>query len=272
MATNLQQQMIDQLLSLFDDNRTASNHQNQCDISLSASKSAGKQDESSQQPKSTYPLHPIVKILEDNEESKKLVGKPIHFDEIEEIDQELKDTVIGYIHESQQALPYQNNIFYTVPQQIYYWCLLYVHDSFAKMVRDIYNDNIHTKTGCVRAFRKLLSSPNKPPIKQVIDSGVVPRFIQLCQDHNYSYLQYESLWTLLNIASGPAEAAAYIIRNDAHICFLQLVMSSPYYEIKDQAMYVLLSLSLALFVYLWYLTILCYLYLLNILKFKVGIG
>ena len=60
-------------------------------------------------------------------------------------------------------------------------------------------------------FRILLSSPSKPPIKQVIDSGVIPRFIQLAQQSQHPQLQYESLCTLLNIASGPDGCTEHIL-------------------------------------------------------------
>ena len=137
----------------------------------------------------------------------------------------------------------EKNIFYTIPQQIYHWCLLYIHDSFPSMVRDVYNNSVVTQIGSVRAFRKLLSSPNRPPIQQVIDSGVVPRFVQLLKNHSYPELQYESLWALLNIASGPNQCVAHIIQHDSHNEFIKLLSDSPYYEVKEQAMYVFIIIS-----------------------------
>ena len=89
-----------------------------------------------------------------------------------------------------------------------------------------------------KAIRLHLSRPNNPPIKQLIDTGIIPKLIQLAQDHEHPQLQYESLWILLNIASGPPEAVAYLFRNNAHSCFISLLKSSQFYEIKEQAMYV----------------------------------
>ncbi len=51
-------------------------------------------------------------------------------------------------------------------------------------------------------------------------------------------LQYESLWALLNIASGPPECTAHIIRNGSHNVFIDL-LRSPLYEIRDQALWAL---------------------------------
>ena len=99
-----------------------------------------------------------ITIPDDKEESMKFVGKPINFDEVKLISQKLKDKVCGYIREAQEYFPWKKNIFYTIPQQVYHWCLLYIDDSFPKMVRDVYNNNINTQIGSVRAFRKLLSS------------------------------------------------------------------------------------------------------------------
>ena len=89
----------------------------------------------------------------------------------------------------------------------------------------------------------VLSQPNHPSIRDVVDSGVVPRFIQFCRDHSHPELQYESLWTLLNIASGPMEFTGNVIKNNAHIVFIDLLTTSRYYEIKEQAMYVHFLLS-----------------------------
>eukprot|EP00485_Elphidium_margaritaceum_P012386 CAMPEP_0202686048 /NCGR_PEP_ID=MMETSP1385-20130828/1840_1 /ASSEMBLY_ACC=CAM_ASM_000861 /TAXON_ID=933848 /ORGANISM="Elphidium margaritaceum" /LENGTH=665 /DNA_ID=CAMNT_0049340547 /DNA_START=54 /DNA_END=2051 /DNA_ORIENTATION=+ len=108
-----------------------------------------------------------------------------------------------------------------------------------KLVDGIYHSSLAAQYECVKGVRILLSQPNHPPIKQVIDSGVVPRFIQLSRECSHPELQYESLWALLNIASGAAECTAHIIRNNAHNVFIDLLRSSPFYEIREQSMWAL---------------------------------
>ena len=59
----------------------------------------------------------------------------------------------------------------------------------SSFIAGVYDTNPATRYECVRKFRIALSKLNEPPIKQVIDSGVAPKFIQLSQDHNYPQLQ-----------------------------------------------------------------------------------
>eukprot|EP01084_Bolivina_argentea_P236482 397616_1 len=107
-----------------------------------------------------------------------------------------------------------------------------------KLVHGCFSNNIAAQFECTRQFRVMLSQANNPPIREVIDSGVVPRFIQFCRNNSAPELQYESLWALLNIASGPAECTAHIIRNGSHNVFIDL-LQSPLYEIKEQALWAL---------------------------------
>ena len=90
----------------------------------------------------------------------------------------------------------------------------------------------------IKKLRSRLCCEKSPPIQAVIDSGVVPRIIELAKDHKFPHVQFESVWSLLNIAAGPHEANVYLINNDAHLALIDLLQTSNSYEIKRNAMYI----------------------------------
>jgi hypothetical protein len=60
-----------------------------------------------------------------------------------------------------------------------------------------------------------------PPIKQIIDCGVIPRFVELMQRDDCPKLQFEATWAMTNIASGSSEQTRVVVESGAVHVFIR---------------------------------------------------
>ena len=106
------------------------------------------------------------------------------------------------------------------------------------MVKGVMGDDPQVQTECTTQFRRLLSIEKNPPIQQVIDSGVVPRFVEFLQRDDNPTLQFEAAWALSNIAGGTSEHTKVVVEVGAVPIFSKLLMS-PNENVREQAVWVL---------------------------------
>lgn len=111
-------------------------------------------------------------------------------------------------------------------------------ENLPQMIQGVLTDDAQQQTECTTQFRRLLSIEKNPPIQQVIDAGVVPRFVEFLQRDDNPALQFEAAWALTNIASGTSEHTAVVMESGAVPIFCRLLLS-PNDDVREQAVWAL---------------------------------
>ncbi len=119
-------------------------------------------------------------------------------------------------------------------------------NDFSKLLILIHDQNNLKQIFACIGFRRLLSQEVNPPIQQVIDANLVPKFIQFLQREDIPKIQvnltkltsfqFEAAWCLTNLASGKADHVQVLIEKGTINILVQL-LNSAHIEVVEQAIW-----------------------------------
>ncbi|XP_076881458.1 importin subunit alpha-1b-like isoform X2 [Bidens hawaiensis] len=111
-------------------------------------------------------------------------------------------------------------------------------ETLVSMAAGVFSNDNNMQLEATIEFRKLLSREQSPPIDVVIQSGVVPGFVEFLTREDFPQLQLEAAWALTNIASGTSENTKVVIDLGSVPIFAKL-LASPSDEVREQAVWAL---------------------------------
>ncbi|XP_071390145.1 importin subunit alpha-8 isoform X1 [Centroberyx affinis] len=110
--------------------------------------------------------------------------------------------------------------------------------SIEEIIQEVNSDCKDSQTRGCQAARKLLSRERNPPLKEIIDAGLLSRFVTFLGMDDEPTLQFEAAWALTNIASGTSWHTQQVVEHGAVPAFISL-LGSPMLHISEQAVWAL---------------------------------
>ncbi|KAG8225472.1 hypothetical protein J437_LFUL004473 [Ladona fulva] len=110
--------------------------------------------------------------------------------------------------------------------------------SIEEIMQEMDSPDPQVQLSATQAARKMLSRERNPPIKDLIQAGIVPKCVSYLSDFNNPTLQFEAAWALTNVAAGSSEQTSAVIKAGG-IPPLVNLLSSTCPNVAEQAVWAL---------------------------------
>ncbi|KAF2558368.1 hypothetical protein F2Q68_00018231 [Brassica cretica] len=118
-----------------------------------------------------------------------------------------------------------------------------VFDWVIQLISRIWSDKKELLIEATTQIRTLLCGEMfNVHVEEVIQAGLVPRFVEFLTWDDFPLLQFEAAWALTNIASGTSENTEVVIDHGA-VAILVRLLSSPYDGVREQVVWALGNIS-----------------------------
>ena len=87
-------------------------------------------------------------------------------------------------------------------------------------------------------IRKALSVGESPPIREILQTNILPKIIAYLGRHDNYHLQFEAAWILTNIASGETEHTKHVLEHNG-VTPLIALLDTPHEDVKEQVAWAL---------------------------------
>ncbi|OBA26911.1 ARM repeat-containing protein [Hanseniaspora valbyensis NRRL Y-1626] len=112
----------------------------------------------------------------------------------------------------------------------------FLQEELPKQINNIMSQDLAQQLTGVIALRQMLSREYKPPIREVLDCGILPRLIEFIGPNQPDQLQHESAWAITNLCSGASEDTRIVVESNVLPNMIAL-MESDNVEVKEQAVW-----------------------------------
>uniref|UniRef100_A0A9J7Z8X5 Importin subunit alpha n=1 Tax=Cyprinus carpio carpio TaxID=630221 RepID=A0A9J7Z8X5_CYPCA len=113
-----------------------------------------------------------------------------------------------------------------------------ISEAIQEIVANVNNECPEKQRQGCQAARKLLSRERNPPLKEIVEAGLLTRFVEFLGRNDDPTLQFEAAWSLTNVASGTSWHTQQVVEHGAVPAFIAL-LASPMLNISEQAVWAL---------------------------------